>query len=97
MASLDDEISRLENTHDVTFAPKRSIVPGRSRLAAATCRSGLDALTLANLHGGLVVDGGRSHTLLDLSCHCQESLLDVGRVLGRCLEEGDSKAIGELL
>lgn len=50
-------------------------------LTATTCRSGLDALALADLHGGLVVDGGGSHALLDLSCHCQEGLFDVRGVL----------------
>jgi hypothetical protein len=67
------------------------------RLAAAACGSRLDALALANLHGGLVVDSGCSHALLNLSCHRQESLLDVGCVLGRGLEEGNSKAVGKLL
>lgn len=70
---------------------------GQARLAAATCGSGLDTLALANLHGGLVVDGGRSHALLDLSGHCQESLLDIRCVLGRSFEEGDSEAVGEFL
>lgn len=67
------------------------------RLAAATCGSGLDSLALAHLHGRLVVDGGRTHALLDLSCHRQECLLDVGRVLGGGLKEGDSEAVGEFL
>lgn len=55
---------------------------GQPRLTAATCGSRLDTLSLANLHGGLVVDGGCSHTLLDLSCHCQESLFNIRCVLG---------------
>lgn len=67
------------------------------RLAAAACGSRLDALALTNLHGRLVVDGSRTHALLDLSCHRQESLLYVGSVLGGSLEEGDSKAVGKLL
>lgn len=50
-------------------------------LAAAACRSGLDTLALADLHGGLVVDSGSPHALLDLSCHRQESLFDVRGVL----------------
>lgn len=69
----------------------------QTRLAAAACGSRLDTLALANLHGGLVVDGGRSHALLDLSGHCQECLLDIRCVLGGSLEEGDSEAVGEFL
>lgn len=66
-------------------------------LAAATRRSGLDALALAHLHSRLIVHGGRSHALLDLPCHRQEGLLHIRSVLGRGLEEGDSEAVGELL
>lgn len=66
-------------------------------LTAATSRPRLNTLALANLHSGLVVDGGCSHALLDLSCHCQECLLDVRCVLSGGLEEGDSEAIGKLL
>lgn len=70
---------------------------GQYRLAAAACGSGLDALPLANLHSRFVVDSSCAHALLDLSCHCQECLLDIRRVLGGGLEERDSKAVGELL
>lgn len=73
-------------------APQQSNV-----LAAAACGTGLNTLALANLHGGLIVDGGRSHALLNLSGHCQECLLDIRCVLGGSLEEGDSKAVGEFL
>jgi len=38
-----------------------------------------------------------AHSLLDLTSHCQESLLDVAGVLGRGLQEGDSEAVGEFL
>jgi hypothetical protein len=70
---------------------------GSFRLAATARGSGLDALALANLHSRLVVDGGGSHALLNLSRHCQESLLNVGRVLGGSLKEGDSETVGKLL
>ena len=51
-----------------------------------------------NLDTRLGVCGSlRSHTLLDLAGHGQESLLDVGGVLGRSLEEGNSEAVSELL
>lgn len=39
----------------------------------------------------------RTHPLLDLAGHGQESLLDIGGILGRGLEEGNSEAVGELL
>jgi hypothetical protein len=68
-----------------------------SRLTAAASRSRLDTLALADLHSWLVVYGRGAHALLDLSGHCQESLLDVGSVLGRGFQERDSKAIGEFL
>ena len=67
------------------------------RLTAATGAAGLHALALADLHGGLVVDGGVAHALLDLAGHGEESLLDVAGVLGGGLEEGDSEAVCELL
>lgn len=54
-------------------------------------------MALTDLHGGLVVDSGRAHPLLDLSGHGQESLFDVGRILCGGFQEGDSKAVGELL
>ena len=66
-------------------------------LTAATGAAGLHALALADLHGGLVVDGGVAHALLDLAGHGEESLLDVAGVLGGGLEEGDSEAVCELL
>ena len=69
----------------------------REHLAAAAGAAGLHALALADLHGGLVVDGGVAHALLDLAGHGEESLLDVAGVLGGGLEEGDSEAVCELL
>lgn len=66
-------------------------------LAATTCRSGLNTLALANLHGRLVVDCGSPHALLDLSCHCQESLFNVRGILSGSLKEWDSEAISEFL
>ena len=66
-------------------------------LTAATSAAGLHTLALADLHGGLVVDGGVAHALLDLAGHGEEGLLDVAGVLGGGLEEGDSEAVCELL
>lgn len=68
-----------------------------SLAAAAVWRVG-DIVTGANLHTGLGVRRRlRALALLDLSGHGQESLLNVGGVLGRGLEEGDSQAVGKLL
>lgn len=84
--------------HDANFTPNWAIQQQRSsRLTAAASGPGLDALALADLDGGLVVDGRSAHSLLDLSGHGQESLLDVGSALGGGLKEGDSKAVGEFL
>lgn len=66
-------------------------------LTAAASATLVDALALANVHGGLVVDSGVAHAFLDLAGHGQESLLDIGCVLGRCLEEWDAEGIGEFL
>lgn len=70
---------------------------GTGNLTAATGAAALDGATLADLDSGLVVDSGVSHTLLDLAGHGQEGLLDVGCVLGRCLEEGNAEAVSEFL
>jgi hypothetical protein len=69
----------------------------RFDLTAAAGAAGLHALALADLHGGLVVDGGVAHALLDLAGHGEEGLLDVAGVLGGGLEEGDAEAVCELL
>ena len=69
----------------------------RTRLAAAARRARLHALTLADLHRRLVIDGGRAHPLLDLTRHGQEGLLDVRCVLCRRLQEGNPQAVGKLL
>lgn len=66
-------------------------------LAAAAGAAGLHALALADLHGGLVVDSGVAHALLDLAGHGEEGLLDVAGVLGGGLEEGDAEAVCEFL
>ena len=66
-------------------------------LTAATGAAALDCATLTDLDGRLVVDGGVSHALLDLAGHGQEGLLDVGCVLGRCLEEWNAEAVSEFL
>ena len=45
----------------------------------------------------LVLARGGAHALLDLPGHGQEGLLDVARVLGRRLEEGDTEGVCEFL
>jgi hypothetical protein len=69
----------------------------RLPLAAAATGPALYSLALTDGHCGLVVDGRGSHALFDLAGHGQESLLDVGRALRRCLKEGDAKAVREFL
>lgn len=55
-------------------------------------------MTLANLHTGFRVIGGRcTHALLDLASHGQESLLDIAGVLGGGLEERNTEAVSKLL
>lgn len=68
------------------------------RLAAAAAGRVGHAVSGADLDTRLGVGGSlRSHALLDLAGHRQESLLDVGGVLGRRLEERDTKAVSEFL
>ena len=65
--------------------------------AAAACRVG-NAVAGSHLHVWFgIVGGRRAHPLLNLASHGQEGLLDVAGVLCRCLQEGDSQAIRELL
>jgi hypothetical protein len=52
---------------------------------------------LTDLDCRFVVDGGCSHTLLDLSGHGEKSLFDVGGVLRRGFEERNADAVCELL
>merc|ERR1712093_107168 len=68
-----------------------------SCLTAATGRSWLHTLTLSNLYRRLVVCCGSTHSLLDLAGHSQESLLNIGCVLSRRLEEWNAKAVSEFL
>jgi hypothetical protein len=67
------------------------------RLTTASSRARLDALALTDLDCWLVVDGGCSHTFLDLSGHGEEGLFDVGGVLRRGFEERNADAVCELL
>lgn len=66
-------------------------------LTASTRSSCLYALTLTDLNRGFVVDRRSAHSLLDLSGHGQEGLLDIRRILGGRLQEGNPQAIGKLL
>jgi len=70
-----------------------------SSLAAAARLVVGDAVAGSDVDARFRVVGGdaAAHSLLDLTSHCQESLLDVAGVLGRGLQEGDSEAVGEFL
>ena len=80
----------IEKTMSISTAPDQTPTPGtvchlvtiqRTPLAAASARSALHALALADGHRRLVVDGRGAHALLDLAGHGQEGLLDVGGAL----------------
>ena len=86
--------SRLENTSVINQVKDDACC---SDLTAATSRSGLHTLTLANLHCRFVVDSSGTHAFLDLPSHGEESLFDVGSVLCRCLEEWNANAVGKFL
>ncbi len=79
-----------------TFSPQQ-INPLLSHLAAWAIL--LDLLASKRNSGF----SGRSstrlvfHSGLDLACHCQESLFDIGRCLRRSLQEFNSKSISKLL
>jgi hypothetical protein len=84
--------------HRIAYIPERRIEEyDESNLAAAASGSRLYALALADLHSWFVVHSRRAHPLLDLPCHRQESLLDVGSILRGSFQEGDADAVGEFL
>lgn len=76
-------------TFSLLFAPL-SFHTLVTNLAAPTSASRLYALALSDLHSRLVVDSRRAHSLLDLSRHGKEGLLDIGSVFGGCFEEWDA-------
>lgn len=91
-------MTQVDKTYTASgYRPCYLLASRAVHLAATACGSRLNALALADLHGGLIVDGGSSHTLLDLSGHGQESLLDIRRILCRRLEEWDSKTVSKFL
>jgi hypothetical protein len=57
----------------------------------------LYTLPLSDVDLLLVLAGRGSHALLDLTGHCEESLFDVGCILGRGFEKWDPKAVSEFL
>lgn len=72
----------------------------RAHLAAATASLLLNVLAKTldrRLATGSRSHRVRAHAVLDLLRHGQESLLNVGRVLGRRLEEGNVELVGERL
>lgn len=66
---------------------------------AASAFVAFDWTSRVDLHFARGVCGARRwpDAILDFCCHCHKGLLDVGCVLGRCLEERDSELIGVFL
>jgi len=62
-----------------------------------TSRGGSHSVTRKVSHIRVKVLGGLDVPILDLLGHCQESLLNVGSVLRRSLEEGNVQLISEFL
>jgi hypothetical protein len=75
--------------------PDPSIESAHSAASASASR--VDTRARTNVDLLLVLLGRAAHALLDLARHGQKRLLDVGRVLGRRLEERDAQAICKLL
>lgn len=71
-ALLGPKLSYLD-LHNTVFASNKSA----NDLATSASRARLHTLSLSDLNCRLVIDGRRSHALLDLPSHGQESLLDV--------------------
>lgn len=92
--------ARRNDSQRANVTDRRLLVYRKNRqedLTAATRGAGLDSLSARDLDGWLVIGGGRAHALLDLAGHGQESLLDVGGVLGGGLKEWDTEVISEVL
>ena len=66
----------------------------RARLLSEILSLGLEGDVAA---ATTVLLGSRDHSVLDLTCHGDESLLDVRCVLCRSLEEGDAQRVRKLL
>jgi hypothetical protein len=64
-------------SHSVSF-----IAVQDKRLTAVSATACLYTLSLSNLYRWLVVCGGGTHSLLDLTSHGEESLFDVAGILG---------------
>lgn len=67
------------------------------RLAAVVTATCLHTLSLPNLYCWLIVCGGSTHSLLNLTGHCKESLLNVAGILGRGLKEWNTETVSEFL
>lgn len=75
---------------------------GRTETDLAASSAGLGRQLLARsdldvLAGTWGINIGSPHTVLDLLGHGQESLLNVGGALSRCLQEGDWELVSEFL
>lgn len=72
-------------------------ITAHAKLAALVRVAGLHALAMAHLDSRLVIRRNSAHTLLDLTSHSSESLFNIGRVLCRCFQKWDTKAISKFL
>lgn len=80
---LTQTLSPNQDTLSAMHASRPEANAKESHLAAPAGRSRLNPLSLPDLDRRLAVaDRAGSHSLLDLSRHGQESLFDVGGILG---------------
>ena len=99
---MQREVDPNDSRSNAQQKEKEPVIPfvavqQRSNLAAVRTTVLLHPLSSSNLYCGLVVCGGRAHSLLDLAGHGQEGLLDVASVLGGGLKEWDAEAVSEFL
>lgn len=84
---------KSKNTPPSTIPTAQSALAAPARLVVRDAVAGSDV----DASFRVISSNTAAHPLLDLTGHCEESLFDVASILGRGLEEGDTKAVGELL
>lgn len=73
------------------------LLPPRGLTALATSVRRDLLANIERLLVGRLSHVGSAHPVLDLLRHGQEGLFNIGRVLGRCFEEGDLELISKVL